>query len=374
MRLIGGFEVEFWRKIEYNLAMKILVTGASGQTGACMINFLLKETDYDVLGSIRRTSKLIDQNFEHHYQNDRFKIINLDLDDVHSITSVVKDEKPDIIFNFGGRAFVPDSWNSPAATIVTNTISIIHFLEAIKNFNPECRFMNACSSEIFGEVLETPQKETTRPNPRSVYGISKNSAREIIEVYRKSYGLYAFSAISFNHEGELRQKHYLSRKVTSNTARIKRSFEKGEDFEPIELGNLDAKRDWSNASDFVEAMYLMATKINVPKDYVLSSNETHSIREFVEQSFQSLDIEGVWYNPTGQPLDEEFILARNGLATKKKIVLVKVNPKFYRPAEVELLLGDSSLARKELGWEPKTSFQELVRKMVLNDYEQIKNS
>lgn len=346
--------------------MKILVTGVTGQTGTHMVDYLIKETNHYVVGSARRTSKLLDENFKNHYQNGRFRLIHLDLDDSHSIISTVKNEKPDIIFNFGGRAFVPDSWNSPEATIKTNTIAIIHFLEAIRNHCPDCRFMNACSSEIFGDVLETPQKETTKPNPRSVYGVSKNSAREIIEVYRKSYGLYAYSSISFNHEGELRQKYYVSRKITSNVARIKKSIDNGEAFEPLKLGNIDARRDWSYALDLVEAIYLTSLQ-DKPKDYVLSSGDMHSVREFVELAFKFAGIEGVWFDGGTEDPTYEVFLDQNG------VCLMSIDKQFYRPAEVDLLWGDSSLARKELDWSPKTSFKELVEKMVINDLNLINN-
>jgi GDPmannose 4,6-dehydratase len=351
---------------------KVIVTGASGQTGSLMIDFLLKNTDFEVIGTVRRTSQIISSNFSHNLPNSRFKIIHLDLNDPHSITSVIKNEKPDFFFNFGASAFVPDSWDSPAMTIQTNTVAVIHILEAIRSYVPFCKFYNACSSEIFGDVLETPQKETTRPNPRSIYGVSKNASREIVEVYRRSYGLFAVNGILFNQESPRRQKHYVTRKITSQVAKIKRALENKELFEPLEIGNLEAKRDWSSASCFVEAIFLMMSQ-KEPKDYILSSNETHSVREFIELAFKAAGIDGTW---VGHNLDEMYLLP-NYLADFSEFAsqkLVTIDPKFYRPAEVDLLLGDSSLARKELNWSPKTSFKELVKEMVLHDIQELEKN
>lgn len=346
------------------LMKRILITGANAQDGSYMVDYLIENTDHFILAATRRTSQPIDKHIEKYKDHPRVKFILLDLNDGHSVENAVETEKPDYFINFGASAFVPDSWNSPALTMQVNTIGVIHCLEAIKKHAPHCRFYNACSSEIFGEVLEVPQKITTRPNPRSVYGVSKNAAREIVTVYRESYGLYAVSGILFNHESPRRQNHYVTRKITKNVARIARSIrENNWDFEPLELGNLDALRDWSDAADFVVGVWKMLNQ-EKPKDYVLSSGEMHSVREFVEKAFLTAGISGVWSQLSNDPLTLEYIMARSGLATKKRITLVKVNPQFYRPAEVCELLGCSDEARKELGWKPKTSFDALVQKMV----------
>lgn len=349
------------------MSKKVLITGSNGQDGSYMIDFLIENTDNTVISATRRTSQPIDKHIEKYKGHPRVKFILLDLNDGHSVENAVETEKPDYFINFGASAFVPDSWNSPALTMQVNTIGVIHCLEAIKKHAPHCRFYNACSSEIFGEVLEVPQKITTRPNPRSVYGVSKNAAREIVTVYQESYGLYAVSGILFNHESPRRQNHYVTRKITKNVARIARSIrENNWDFEPLELGNLDALRDWSDAADFVVGVWKMLNQ-EKPKDYILSSGEMHSVREFVEKAFLAAGIEGKWgglSEITKRPTDEEFILTRDGLVVKNKITLVKINPQFYRPAEVQELLGDSNPARQELGWEPKTSFNALVQKMV----------
>lgn len=341
---------------------KVLITGANGQDGSYMIDYLLDNTDNTIIAATRRTSQPITNHIERYRNHPRVKFLLLDLGDSHSIENAVEQEKPDYFINFGASAFVPDSWNSPALTIQVNTISVISILEAIKKHVPNCRFYNACSSEIFGSVLEVPQTINTRPNPRSVYGVSKNAAREIVTVYRESYGMYAVSGILFNHESPRRQSHYVTRKITQNVARISKSLKEG--FKPLDLGNLDALRDWSDATDFVDGVWKMLNQ-EKPKDYVLSSGEMHSVREFVEKAFSFAGILGRWHNPTHNHLDEEYILLdENGLATKKKITLVKINPKFYRLAEVNELLGDSSPAREELKWVPKTSFDQLVMKMV----------
>lgn len=372
------------------MSKTVLITGATGQTGSYMIDHLIENTDNTIIAATRRTSQPILFHLEKYKDNRRVKFISLDLGDAHSIEQAVITEKPDYFINFGASAFVPDSWNSPALTMQINTVSVIHALEAIRKHAPFCRFYNACSSEIFGHVLEVPQSINTRPNPRSVYGVSKNAAREIVEVYRKSYGIYAVSGILYNHESERRQNHYVTRKITKNVGRIYRSIQKSESFEPLELGNISALRDWSHAHDFVVGVWKvlnqspkLVTTDGVerlegthcgsvehlnwsPKDYVLSSGEMHSVREFVEKAFAVAGIEGIW---TGKGIDEKFILPNwiSEISSVETPVLMRVNPDFYRPAEVEQLLGDSTPAREELNWQPKCSFDQLVKKMVLHD-------
>lgn len=351
--------------------VKACITGVSGQTGSYLAEILL-EKGIEVVGTLRRTSQPIDSNYKNLLDNPLFRTAYLDLADPHSIASVIEKEKPDFFFNFGASAFVPDSWDSPAYTMQVNAVSVIHILEAIRKHCPKCRFYEASSSEIFGDVQETPQTEKTRPSPRSIYGVSKNAAREIVKVYRESYGLFAVSGINFNHESERRQAFYVSRKITLEVARINQALKNNEPFAPIKLGNLESKRDWSHASDVAEGIFLMMQK-DYPKDYICASGETHTVKEFVELAFQAAGIEGTWI---GEKLNEYYVLP-NYLADFAEFAnhkLVEVDPKFFRPNDVNLLLGDPSLAKKELGWEPKISFKELVKLMVMNDIANLKEN
>jgi GDPmannose 4,6-dehydratase len=218
---------------------------------------------------------------------------------------------------------------------------------------------------MFGEVFEAPQTEKTPFRPISPYGAAKASARHLTKVYRESYDLYAIHCILYNHESERRGEEFVTRKITKNVARIHDAIKNNTSFEPLELGNIEARRDWSHAQDFVEAIWIMLNQ-NKPKEYILSSNETHTVKEFVEKSFLYANITGFW---RGEKENEKFI----GIINNKEVTLMKINPDFYRPAEVELLLGDSSLARKDLNWNPKISFDKLVEKMTLSDIQNFKS-
>ena len=344
---------------------KVLVTGVLGQDGANMVEYLLRNTDCDIFGMIRRSSNPNFINCQSFINDSRFKLIYGDLGDSVSIDSIVQDIKPDYFINFGAQSFVGCSWEIPLQTFDTNATGVARCLEAIRKHNPSCRFYSAGSSEEFGDVAYSPQDVNHPIKPRSPYGASKASARHIVKVYRESYNLYAVHGILFNHEGSKRGEEFVTRKITKGVARIKKAIENNQSFTPIELGNLDSKRDWSDSEDFVDGVWKMLNQ-EKPKDYVLSSDETHSIREFIELAFRSANVSGVWH---GQGLSEEYSVTteyalKNDPASS---VLIKINPKFYRPAEVDLLLGDSSPARKELGWKPKTSFNQLVKKMV--DYD-----
>lgn len=352
---------------------KVILTGSNGQDGEWMIEYLLENTENIIIAATRRTSQPINRHIEKHQGNPRVKFIHIDLCDSHSIEQAILQEKPDYFINFGASAFVPDSWNAPALTMQVNAVAIIHILEAVRKFVPLCRVYNACSSEIFGSVLESPQSETTQPNPQSIYGVSKNTAREIARVYRESYGLYVVSGILFNHESEKRQVHYVSRKISTNVARIKKAIEQKLPFDPMRLGNIEAKRDFSYAPDVIDGVWKMLhqeeNKIDCSKnikDYVLSSGETHSIKEFVELAFGAAGLSGTW---VGEDLNTLYLLpnAEAEYCEFASIKLVEIDPAFFRPAEVDLLWGNSNKARQELKWQPKTSFKDLVRKMVAND-------
>jgi GDPmannose 4,6-dehydratase len=347
----------------------VVVTGVTGQDGSHMVDFLLKNTDYLIFGGVRRLSVYNHENIKH-IKSDRFYLINFDLTDPHAISRTIEKLKPDYFINFAAQSFVASSWDFARQTWATNSTSILDILEGIRLYKPTCRLYQAGSSEEFGNVLYTPQDEKHPLRPRSPYGASKAASRQLIKVYRDSYNLYAIQGWLFNHEGVRRGEEFVTRKITKNIARINYAIKNNKEFAPLELGNIEAKRDWSDAEDFIEGVWMMLNqdKYNsnyngTPKEYVFSSNETHTIKEFVEKAFNISGINGVWI---GENEHAMYVSDQNK-------VLVQINPKFYRPAEVELLLGDSSLARKDLNWTPKISFYKLVEKMVLSDIQNFKS-
>jgi len=349
---------------------KIIITGVTGQDGSFMADYLLKNTDHTIVAGARRLSVANHKNIGHLKDNPRFKLIDLDITDPQNVEEVIRTEQPDYFINFAANSFVGNSWTMPVNHMNTNCMGVLYQLEAIRKFAPNCRYYNAGSSEEFGDVSYVPQDETHPLRPRSPYGASKASARHLVKVYRESYNLFAIQGWLFNHEGTRRGEEFVTRKITKNVARIKKSIENGEAFEPLQLGNLESKRDWSDAEDFVEGVWLMLNQ-KEPKEYVLSSDETHTIKEFVELAFEAAGIEGIW---VGTNLDEMYQLP-NYLSSFVEFCqhkLIEINPKFYRPLEVELLWGDSSKARKELNWNPKTNFKGLIKKMIDNDLEELK--
>ena len=347
----------------------VFVTGVTGQDGSFMVDYLLDKTDHFIVGGARRLSIKNHENIRHLENNPRFKLVNFDLSDAHSISKIVEKLKPEYFINLAAQTFVGSSWDFPAQTWECNTTSIIHILEAIRQHKPNCRFYNAGSSEEYGNVAYTPQDENHPSKPRSPYGASKSAARQLVKVYRESYNLYAVQGLLFNHEGTRRGEEFVTRKITKGVARIKKAILEGKSFEPIELGNVKTKRDWSDAEDFVDGIWKMVNQ-DKPNEYVLSSNETHTIETFVCHAFKSADIEGTWH---GEAESAEFSISTKDAIKYDPVVsvLVKINPKFYRPAEVDLLWGDSTKARKELKWKPETSFEQLIDKMVKNDLKQI---
>ena len=347
----------------------VFVTGVTGQDGSFMADYLLKNTDYIIFGGARRLSIKNHENISHLENNPRFHLVNFDLSDAHSISKIIELLKPDYFINLAAQSFVGSSWDFPSQTWECNTTSVIHILEAIRQHKPSCRFYNAGSSEEYGDVVYIPQDENHPARPRSPYGASKSAARQLVKVYRESYHLYAIQGLLFNHEGTRRGEEFVTRKITKGVSRIKKAILEGKLFEPIELGNVKVKRDWSDAEDFVDGIWKMMNQV-VPNEYVLSSNETHTISEFVWYAFKAAGIEGAWH---GEAESSEFSISTKDAIKYDPVVsvLVKINPKFYRPAEVDLLLGDSTKARIELGWKPETSFEQLVDKMVKNDLKQI---
>jgi GDPmannose 4,6-dehydratase len=354
---------------------------------------LCLELGHKVFGMVRRTSTINDTNYKHILSNPNFKVVYGDLLDGFSIDSLVRDTKPDYFINFAAQSFVGCSWEIPEETFMAGAVGVLKCLEAIRKNAPQCRFYNAGSSEQFGDVLYAPQDIKHPFRPRSPYGAAKVAAHSLVKVYRESYNLYAIQGILFNHESERRGEEFVTRKITKGIGRIVRAIDSNQPFEPIRLGNLDAKRDWSHSKDFVEGVWRMMNqevynlevqKAMFPavittfdasdrteeaqikkeirflskfaKEYVLSSNETHSVREFINIALFYSRIKGEW---SGFGTNEKF--------TSNHGVIIEIDPKFFRPAEVDLLLGDSTPAREELGWKPKISFDNLVKRMVETD-------
>ena len=336
----------------------VIVTGVTGQDGSHMVDFLLANTDLEVFGCVRRLSVSNHANIKH-INNKRFHLINFDLTDSHSISRIIETFKPSYFINLAAQSFVGSSWDFAQQTWEANSTAVLNILEAIRLYYPSCRFYQAGSSEEFGDVIYAPQDEKHPLRPRSPYGASKAAARQLVKVWRESYNIYAVQGWLFNHEGTRRGEDFVTRKITKKVANILKMIQSNEPFSPLHLGNLDATRDWSDAEDFIDGIWKMLHQEGEIKEYVLSSNETHTVREFVELAFSWANIDGKWV-VGDKPEDEKFISAAGE-------VLVVVDPSLYRPAEVNTLHGDSSKARLELDWKPKTSFSELVKKMVITD-------
>jgi GDPmannose 4,6-dehydratase len=315
---------------------KALITGVTGQDGSYLAELLL-EKGYEVVGVVRRTSHHSYERIEHLL--DRIEVVAADLLDQHSLTVVLQDTRPDEVYNLAAQSYVPTSWTQPVLTGEFTALGVTRILEAIRLVHPTARFYQASSSEMFGKVTETPQREDTAFYPRSPYGVAKVYGHWITVNYRESYGLYAVSGILFNHESPRRGIEFVTRKVTDGVARIKLGLAS-----ELRLGNLESRRDWGFAGDYVDAMWRMLQQ-DKPQDYVVGTGETHSVRELVDLAF-----------------------AHVGLDYRKYVVS---DSRYYRPAEVDLLLADPSKARNELGWSPKVGFAELVAMMVDADVERL---
>ena len=334
---------------------KALITGITGQDGSYLSELLL-EKGYEVYGIMRRKSVVDYGNVEH--IKDKIHFIYADMTDPISLITAMKISQADEVYNLAAQSFVATSWEQPLATADIDAIGVTNMLEAIRTVKPEARFYQASTSEMFGLVQAIPQCETTPFYPRSPYGVAKLYGHWITKNYRESYGLYACSGILFNHESERRGKEFVTRKITDAVARIK--FGKQE---CLELGNMDSKRDWGHSKDYVRAMWLMLQQ-DKADDYVIATNETRTVREFVEIAFKHAGIEIEW---SGSGVDET---GKNRADGK---VIVKVNPKFFRPAEVDILLGNPAKAEEKLGWKRDISFSELVERMVKNDMMLVEN-
>lgn len=330
---------------------RALITGITGQDGSYLAELLL-EKGYEVYGLIRRKSVITFGNIE--YRKDEIKFIYADMTDLVSLVNAMRISQADEVYNLAAQSFVGTSWEQPGATADIDGIGALNMLEAIRTVKPEARFYQASTSEMFGLVQAIPQNEDTPFYPRSPYGVAKLYGHWITKNYRESYDMYACSGILFNHESERRGKEFVTRKITDAVARIKLGVQ-----DVLELGNLDAKRDWGHAKDYVKAMWLMLQQ-DKADDYVIATNETRTVREFVERAFKYVDIDIVW---EGQDVNEIGKDAKTGKT------VVKINPKFFRPAEVDILIGNPAKAEAELGWKREISFTELVERMVKNDLE-----
>jgi GDPmannose 4,6-dehydratase len=316
-----------------------LITGITGQDGSYLAELLLSK-GYQVVGMARRASTVTSERIAHLLDN--ITIVQGDLHDQGSLIALLEEHEPTEVYNLAAQSFVPTSWNQPALTAEVTALGVTRLLEAIRFINAKIKFYQASSSEMFGKVVEVPQKETTPFYPRSPYGVAKVYGHWITINYRESFDMFAVSGILFNHESPRRGLEFVTRKIANGAARIKLGLSKD-----LHLGNLDSQRDWGFAGDYVQAMWLMLQREN-PENYVIGTGETHSVREFCRIAFSHLDLDY-----------KEFIVE---------------DRKFYRPAEVDLLISDPSKAGRELGWEPHVGFQDLVTMMVDADLEGLKKN
>jgi GDPmannose 4,6-dehydratase len=366
----------------------VFITGVTGQDGSYMVDYLLKNYPdrFLIVCGVRRNSSLNDINIKHVSDKDYF-LTYFDLTDSGNINSLIENIKPAYFINFGGQSFVGTSWDLAKQTFETNAISMISILDAIRKYSPTTKFYQAGSSEEFGNVEYSPQDEKHPLKPRSPYGASKAAARLLLKTYRESYNLYAVAGWLFNHESERRGPEFVTRKITIGVAKIDKDIKAGNTITTIKLGNINTQRDWSHAEDMVDGVWRMLNQevynkelgwigefdgietliydaSKHIKDYVLGSGETHTIKEFVKLAFQAAGYLGNWHEFTEG--EEVFVLASNDM------IVVEVDKKLYRPAEVNHLIADNTLAKEELRWKPQVSFKELVSRMVINDINLIK--
>lgn len=336
---------------------KALITGVTGQDGSYLAELLL-EKGYEVYGLVRRKSKLDFGNLEGTEAKEKVHFIFGDITDMAAMIRAISESQPDEVYNLAAQSFVAQSFREPIASANITGVAAANILEAIRTVKPDAKYYQASTSEMFGGCIEdqgdnfTGYTEKSFFHPRSPYGVAKLYAHWITRNYREGYGMFACSGILFNHESERRGLEFVTRKITDAAARIKLGVQ-----DHLELGNMDAKRDWGHSRDYVRAMWLMLQQ-DMPQDFVIASHETHTVREFVELAFKAVGMEVKW---NGSGVDEI------GTDTKTGKVIVKINPKFYRPAEVDLLLGDPTKAEKELGWKREVSFEKLVTLMAEND-------
>jgi GDPmannose 4,6-dehydratase len=350
------FFVKVRNKFEVQAMKKALITGVTGQDGSYLSEFLLNK-DYQVYGMVRRTSYFSRGRIEHLNENKNFNLVYGDLCDSSSVTNLVREIMPNEIYNLAAQSHVRISFDIPEYTGDADGVAVTRFLEVIRKIKDETgkeiKFYQASTSELYGLVQETPQKETTPFYPRSPYGVAKLYAYWIVKNYRESYGLFACNGILFNHESPRRGENFVTRKITKDVAAIKEGQK-----EFMTLGNLDAMRDWGHARDFVEAQWMILQHKD-PDDFVIATGETHSVREFLEEAFSHA---GMNVKSNGKKgIEEQYINLENNKP------VVKIDQKYFRPAEVDFLLGDPSKAKKMLGWKPRTLFKDLVKEMFEAD-------
>ena len=334
---------------------KALITGIRGQDGAYLAK-LLAEKGYEVYGADRRSGDSSGWRLKELGIEGDVKIIYMDLLELTNVMQVIEKVKPDEVYNLAAQSFVQTSFDQPLLTAEINALGVLRIIETIRTMKPDTRFYQASTSEMYGKVQEIPQRENTPFYPRSPYGAAKLFGHWITVNYRESYNIFACCGILFNHESPLRGLEFITRKVTHGIAQIRKGLQ-----DKIVLGNLNSKRDWGYAPEYVEAMWLMLQQ-EKPDDYVVASGETHTVREFVELAFKHAGFEIVW---EGKDITEK------GIDKNTKKILVEVSPEFFRPAEVDILLGNPSKAKEKLGWQPKTQFEELVRIMVEADMQRM---
>lgn len=334
---------------------KALITGITGQDGAYLSKLLL-EKGYAVYGAFRRTSDLNLNRLKHLGIDEKINFLPIELLEFTNIYRAIERVQPDEIYNLGAQSFVALSFEEPIFTADVTGMGPLRILEAIRAINPKIKFYQASSSEMFGKVQAVPQNEKTPFYPRSPYSVAKLAAHWMTINYREAYNLFACSGILFNHESPLRGLEFVTRKITYALARMQHGLQ-----EKIILGNLNAKRDWGYAPEYVEAMWLMLQQPE-PDDYVVATGEMHTIKEFIEFAFQHVGVDIVWSGPENQ---------EKGKDRKTGKVMVEASPEFFRPAEVDLLMGDARKAREKLGWKPGTKFRDLVKIMVESDLQEI---
>jgi GDPmannose 4,6-dehydratase len=340
-----------------------LITGVTGQDGSYLAEFLLRK-GYAVHGIKRRSSSFNTGRIDHIYQDPHTKELPFhlhygDLTDSTNLIRIIQEVQPDEIYNLGAQSHVQVSFEAPEYTADTDAFGVLRILEAIRllGLTKKTKFYQASTSELYGKVQEVPQTEKTPFYPRSPYGVAKLYAYWIVVNYREAYDMYAVNGILFNHESPVRGETFVTRKITRAAVRIAAGIQ-----ETIYLGNLEAKRDWGHAKDYIEGMYLMLQQ-EEPEDFVLATGETHSVREFCERAFRHAGIDIEWI---GEGVDEKGINAETG------DTIVEIDPRYFRPTEVDLLIGDATMAREKLGWMPKYTFDELVKEMIYEDQEKIK--